>query len=65
MNLTLKFILSCSMYACLSHLFNYNDINLLFNICYKYCGCDDDDDDICGIETQDDWVMIDLWDVGY
>jgi len=53
------------MYACLSHLFNYNDINLLFNICYKYCGCDDDDDDICGIETQDDWVMIDLWDVGY
>jgi hypothetical protein len=24
----------------------------LFNVCYKYYGCDDDD--VCGIETQDD-----------
>jgi hypothetical protein len=25
---------------------------LLFNVCYKYYGCDEDD--VCGIETQDD-----------
>jgi hypothetical protein len=32
---------------------------LLFNVCYICCGCDVDDD-VCGIETQDDWVMIEL-----
>jgi len=31
---------------------------LLFNVCYKYCGCDDGN--VCGIEIQDDWVMIEL-----
>jgi hypothetical protein len=46
------------MHACLSHLLFYNNI-LLFNICYKHYGCDDDDD-ICEIETQDDWVVIEL-----
>ena len=35
----------------------------MFNIYYKYCGYDDDDD-VCGIETHDNWVMIELWDVG-
>jgi hypothetical protein len=33
------------------------------NVCYKYYGCDDDDDDdddVCGIETWDDWVVIEL-----
>jgi hypothetical protein len=46
------------MHECLSHLLFYNNI-LLFNICYKHYGCDDDDD-ICEIETQDDWVVIEL-----
>jgi hypothetical protein len=49
------------MHACLFHLFFYNDI-LLFNICYKHYGCDDN---ICEIETQDDWVVIELWDIRY
>jgi hypothetical protein len=31
---------------------------LLFNACY-IC-CDYDDDDGCRIETQDDWVVIEL-----
>jgi hypothetical protein len=38
---------------------------LLFNVWYKYCGCDDDDDDVCGMETQDDWVVSELWDMGF
>jgi hypothetical protein len=36
---------------------------MLFNVCYKYYVCDDDD--VCGTETQDDWVVIALWDVKY
>jgi hypothetical protein len=30
----------------------------MINVYYKYCGCDDDDDDVYEFETQDDWVMI-------
>ena len=41
----------------------------MFNVCYKDCGCDDDGGGggggVCGIETQDNWVMIELWDVEY
>jgi hypothetical protein len=31
----------------------------LLNVCYICCDCDVDDD-VCGIETQDDWVVIEL-----
>jgi len=34
---------------------------LLFYIWYKYCDCDDDN--VCGIETKNDWVVIGLWNV--
>jgi hypothetical protein len=37
---------------------------LLFNVWYKYCGCDGDDD-VCGMETQDDWIVSELWDMGF
>jgi hypothetical protein len=37
----------------------------MINICYKYCGYDDDDDDVCGFETHDDWVVIELRDMGF
>jgi hypothetical protein len=35
----------------------------MINVCYKYCGYDDDD--VCGFETQDDWVVIELRDMGF
>lgn len=36
---------------------------LLFNVWYKYCGYDDDD--VCGMQTQDDWVVSELWDMRF
>jgi len=35
----------------------------MFIIYYKDCDCDDDD--VYGIEIHDDWVVIELWDVGF
>ena len=29
------------------------------NVCYICCGCDDNDY-VCDIETQDDWVVMQL-----
>jgi len=38
----------------------------MFIVYYKDCGCDDDDDDdVYEIEIHDDWVVIELWDVGF
>jgi len=45
------------MYACLSHLFLYNDICCSMYV-IKYYGYDDND--VCGMETQDNWVVIEL-----
>jgi hypothetical protein len=45
------------MFACLSHLFLYNDICCLMYVTNIIII---NDDDVCEIETQDDWVVIEL-----